>query len=171
MNLDKKERLSLVNQFLILEKLYPDEAHYYASRRKAVEEGYELHYDWIYENLSDGLNKSECERVVDILNMFRVLHFSSQKSQNEKFTKHYYLKFEGFDGNKEYTYMAYCRYFIVDLDRFEELKYNHEFPDFNSHSQRLPKYSAMLNIWDEMSRPYELTDEQAISILEARDHD
>ncbi|MFA0674070.1 YfbU family protein, partial [Vibrio sp. 10N.222.51.A6] len=41
MKLDKKERLALVNQFLILEKLYPEEADYYAQHRQAISEGYE----------------------------------------------------------------------------------------------------------------------------------
>ena len=60
MKLNKKERLNLVNQFLILEKLYPNEADYYAEHRQALQEGYELHYKWIYENMWDGLSEEEC---------------------------------------------------------------------------------------------------------------
>lgn len=34
------ERLTLVNQFLILEKLYPEEADYYEKNRIALQQGY-----------------------------------------------------------------------------------------------------------------------------------
>lgn len=170
MQLDKKERLALVNQFLILEKLYPEEADYYAKHRQAIAEGYELHYDWIYENLWDGLSKEECKLVLDILDMYRALHFASTKSQCEEFKSHYWLKFKGFDGNNESSHMAYCRYFIVDLGRFDELRYDQEFPDLNSHMPSVHKYSAMLEIWKSQDKPFDLSDEQALAILEARSH-
>lgn len=41
-DLSLKERLFLVNQFRILEALYPDEAEYYAIQREAVSAGYTL---------------------------------------------------------------------------------------------------------------------------------
>jgi len=53
--MDKLKRYELINQLLILEKLYPDEANYYSKNRKALEYGFELHYSWLTENLSDGL--------------------------------------------------------------------------------------------------------------------
>lgn len=43
MELSKLERLNLINQFFILEKLYPEDANYYATHRKAIQEGYKLH--------------------------------------------------------------------------------------------------------------------------------
>jgi len=170
MKLDKKERLALVNQFLILEKLYPDGANYYADHRKALEEGYELHYGWIFENISDGLTEDECKNVLNILDMYSALHYSSTKSESDKFKDHSWVKFQGFDGNNESSYRAYCRYFIVDLNRFKELCYDQDFPDFNSHMPSIPKYNAMLDIWLEMKRPFELNADQAIAILEARPH-
>ena len=42
--MDKLKRFELINQLLILEKLYPDEADHYAQNRKALEYGFELHY-------------------------------------------------------------------------------------------------------------------------------
>lgn len=170
MKLDKKERLALVNQFLILEKLYPEEADYYAKHRQAIAEGYELHYAWIYEGLLDGLSEEECKFVLDILELYRALDFASIKSQNKEFKEHYWLKFKGFDGNYESSYMAYCRYFIVDLGRFDELRYNQELPDLNSHMPSVPKYSAMVELWKGMDKPFELSEDQALEILEAQSH-
>ncbi|WP_019677381.1 YfbU family protein [Arsukibacterium perlucidum] len=59
--MDKLKRYELINQLLILEKLYPEEADYYAKNRKALENGYELHYSWLTENISDGLSEEECK--------------------------------------------------------------------------------------------------------------
>ncbi|EGQ7778932.1 TPA: YfbU family protein [Vibrio parahaemolyticus] len=167
MKLSKKERLSLVNQFLILEKLYPEEADYYAKHRQAIAEGFELHYDWIYENLYEGLSEEDCRMVLDILDMYRTIHFSSLKCSDTRVHEHYWLKFPGFDGNNESSFMAYCRYFIVDLDRFNELRYGQEIPDFNSHAPTINKYSSMLYIWREMGKPHKLSAEQILKILEA----
>ncbi|MFA0289702.1 MULTISPECIES: YfbU family protein, partial [unclassified Vibrio] len=168
MKLDKKERLALVNQFLILEKLYPEEADYYAQHRQAISEGYELHYDWIYENLWEGLSKEECRRVLDILDMYRTIHFSAKKCADTTVKEHYWLKFPGFDGNEESSYMAYCRYFIVDLERYDELRYGQEIPDLNSHMPTLDKYDAMLSVWEGFGKPHTLGADKILLILEAR---
>ena len=52
-----KERLLLANQYLILEKLYPDEAEHYAELRKVVERGYALEYIDLVEQFSEELSK------------------------------------------------------------------------------------------------------------------
>ncbi|MFQ2601218.1 YfbU family protein [Aeromonas caviae] len=168
MKLDKKERLALVNQFLILEKLYPEDADYYARHRQAISEGYELHYEWIYENIWDGLTKEECRRVLDILEMYRAIYFSSRDCSNMTVKEHPWLEFRGFDGNEESSYLSYCRYFIVDLERYDELRYGTEIPDFNSHMPTLNKYNAMLSVWRELDKPYRLDAETMLIILEAR---
>ena len=57
--------------------------------------------------------------------MFRAITFSYQKLQDKTGIDEYYIKFHGFDLNDEYEgkRVIYARYFINDLDRFEELKY------------------------------------------------
>ena len=76
MELNIKERLQLSYQLRILEKLYPDEQEYYANHRKAIEDGYQLHYDWITEHLSDGLTSEQCTFVLDVLDMYASFQFS-----------------------------------------------------------------------------------------------
>jgi hypothetical protein len=53
MKLTRTERWILVNQYRILEALYPDEAKWFAENREALSSGYELHYrgmiDFIYD--------------------------------------------------------------------------------------------------------------------------
>jgi uncharacterized protein YfbU (UPF0304 family) len=162
--MDKLKRYELINQLLILERLYPEEADYYARNRKALENGYELHYSWLTENISDGLSEEECKEVLDILNMYRSITFSWQRlHEDEELPKR--LRFPGFDGNDETALMGYVQYFVIDLERFEELTYGKEHPYFNSHSPMLEKYRKMLSVWKQYE--FKLTEVQIDSVMEA----
>jgi uncharacterized protein YfbU (UPF0304 family) len=162
--MDKLKRYELINQLLILEKLYPEEGDYYAKNRKALENGYELHYSWLTENISDGLPEEECKEVLDILDMYRSIIFSWQRlHENEELPEK--LKFKGFDGNNETTLMRYVQYFVIDLDRFNELTYGKEHPYFNSHRRMLGNYRRMLSVWK--GYDFDLTEDQIASLMEA----
>ena len=168
MELDKKERLILSNQLKILEKLYPEESDYYARHRKALEEGYALHYNWLFENIDDEMNAEECKEVVDILDMYRAISFSYQKLEDKgELEGHYYLEFRGFDGNNETKQMAYAQYFMIDLDRFKELRYDQPSPDLNSHMQMMPKYRNMLSKWKNCKDKNHLSKDDIELILNA----
>ena len=162
--MDKLKRYELINQLLILEKLYPEEADYYARNRKALENGYELQYSWLTENISDGLSEEECKEVLDILDMYRSITFSWQRlHEGEELPEK--LKFRGFDGNNETALMSYVQYFVIDLERFDELTYGKEHPYFNSHCPMLDKYRRMLSVWKKYD--FDLTEEQIASVMEA----
>jgi len=155
MELSKLERLNLINQFLILEKLYPEEADYYAKHRKAIQEGYKLHYRWIFEHIYDEMSEDECQEVLDILEMYRAFAWSymgitGKKEVDER------LKFEGFDGNNESNQHSYASYFIIELDRFQELLYGKEYNDFNSHMPTMDRYRRMLEVWKSFGTPKQM---------------
>jgi len=114
MKLDIKERLTLSFQLKILEKLYPEDKEYYANHRKAIEDGYELHYDWITEHLSEGLTSEECTFVLDVLDMYAAFHFSFKQLKSPTKLTEKAVIFPRFDGNNESMYMAYTNYFIED---------------------------------------------------------
>lgn len=170
--LSRVERLILSNQYKILEALYSDDADYYKNTRTAIEEGFELHYDEIFQGLSENeLTIDECREVLDILDMYRAITFSVNKlDENEKKEiDNYYLKFEGFDLNDEYEgkRVIYSRYFINDLDRFQELKYGNSYADCNSHAERMPKYRAMLKVWSSFVDKYNLDKDKIKELLNA----
>ena len=75
------------------------------------------------------------------------------------------IKFKGFDGNNEPDLRSYVQYFIMELDRFDELKYGQSFPSFNSHTRMLERYRNQLNIWRNFD--FDLNEEQITAILEA----
>lgn len=170
MQLSRFERALFANQFRILEALYPDEATFFAQHRKALEDGWELHYDWAVQNISeDTLSEDECKEVLDILDMYRALTFGLQKlSDNHDLQNHHYARFHGFDGNHETKRMAYVRYFVYELDRFGELVERTD-DDFNSHFPTLEVYRSMLEEWRKIPPPerFQLDAEGIRRVLEA----
>lgn len=163
--MDKFERLNFINQMLILEKLYPEEAEYYAKNRKALEHGYELHYSWLVESISDPLSEDQCKQVLDVLDMYRSITFSWERLHGgEEIPSK--LKFRGFDGNNETAQMGYTQYFINDLDRFRELTYDSDYCDFNSHCPMLEKYTRMLAMWKSLDS-FELSEEEIEAVVAA----
>ncbi len=166
MKLDIKERLMLSFQLKILEKLYPEANEYYAKHRKAIEEGYELHYSWITKHLSEGLKKEECTFVLDVLDMYGSFNlFFNELKKPERLTSEL-VKFPGFDRNNEIVYLAYTNYCIEDLDRFNEIKKNTN-KDYNSLTPVIPKYKKMVAKWNEykVDDKYQLTEEQIYEFI------
>ena len=167
MELSKKDRLVLINQFLILEKLYPDETDYYEKHRLALQQGFSLHYEWILENVWDDLSEADCRSVLNALAVYRAIVYSFDELEARHDLTEERVRFPGFDGNYESQYLAYARYFIVDLGRYEELRRGQEYPDFNSHSPMLDKYSRMHEQWESWGRPLSMSAEKIIVLLEA----
>lgn len=166
MELSRKERLFLSNQLKILEGLYPEEADYYKKHRKAIEEGYSLHYKWITENLYEEMPEEKCKEVINILDMYRALTFSYKDFEDKSDIPKSKIEFPGFDGNNETVQMNYTEYFINDLNRFNELKDDSDYPDYNIHIPMLRQYRKMLSKWDELDRKRNLSKDEIIEILE-----
>lgn len=166
MKLDKKDRLILSNQLKILEILYHEESDYYAQHRKALEEGYALHYDWLFENIHDEMSVEDCKKVLDILDMYRAITFSYRKLEDKgELESHSYFKFRGFDGNYETKLMAYARYLMIDLDRYQELRYDQLSPELNSHTKMMSKYENMLSEWEKCKDKHFLSQDEIELIL------
>lgn len=167
MDLSVVERLLIANQFRILEKLYPDEADYYSSNRKVLERGYKLHYGEIFESFYEEMSERECKEVIDILDMYRAITFSYRDLSDKDEIREEEIRFYGFDGNNEIRQYLYAKFFILELDRFNELTYGQKNPELNSHSQRIDKYKKMLIVWNSFNNSHSLTALQIKAILAA----
>ncbi len=168
MDLSKKDRLIIANQLKILEKLYPEEAKEYSNQRKAVEQGYKIHYSRLVEWLYEEMSVDESEEILEILEMYRAITFSYNKTEDKEGLKESEIGFLGFDGNSEGKQLAYATYFILDLGRYGELRGDLVFPDFNSHgSMCVEDYRRMLAIWKKYEKSHSLTISQVKKILEA----
>jgi uncharacterized protein len=165
MELTMKDRLIIANQLKILERLCPEDADYYTQHRKAIEGGYKLHYSWLVEHFSMEMSMEECKEVLDILDMYRAITFSYKKLENKTGIDESRVRFRGFDGNNEGKQHSYALYFIVDLGRFEELRNNKGYTDFNSHMPVLEKYRRMLQLWQSYDNKQELNRAQLLELI------
>lgn len=167
MELSKKERLSFIYQLKILEALYPEEATDFAQKRTALEDGFTLHYSWLTENLNDEMSEDQCREILDILDMYRAITFNiGVLDEGDPLRKHHLAKFRGFDGNNESQLMAYVRYFIIDLERYDELRHG-KLPSFNSHTPMLDTYQSMLERWKAIASKFQMSREQIAMVLGA----
>lgn len=186
-SLNKKERLFLSNQLEIIKnqllilnsynggKGSPYDVSDYENQIKALREGYELHYGDAFEDIYDGLPYEECRLVLDILEMYRGITYSFLAlKQAEKIVNltEDRIRFAGFDLNTETKYYSYAKYFLIDLDRYNEIKeIVGPYYDFNSHtSSTLSKYKRQLVVWQgyrALEDRYQMTEEEIIKILEA----
>jgi uncharacterized protein YfbU (UPF0304 family) len=162
-----KDRLMLSNQFKILEALYPDEKENYESHRKALEDGYELHYDSIVKRFLDELPKEECIFVLDVLDMYTSLLVSFNQLENPTELNASLIKFPGFDGNNESMHLAYTVFCIEDLNGFSEIKESKK-GDYNSRCQLIPKYRNMLDKWLQIDKSliYKLSELKILELIE-----
>jgi hypothetical protein len=154
MELSKKERLFLYNQYEILKLLNANndsEVERYGIDQEILLNGYKKEYDnfveWFLDDVDDAISKF----VWDVLQLHRCLYFSyDQLSQPEKdkipFSD---IQFRGFDGNEEGAHYSYSKFIIEKLGRYEEIRENGKYSP-NSHARTLHRYSKMLEKWSSL---------------------
>lgn len=150
-SLNKKERLQYIYLLKILENLCPEKSSEYANYRKALEQGFTLHYeDMMIEISEEELSVEGCKEVLAILEMYRGIIYSYRALKEDIETislKDEDVKFPGFDGNNETEQMLYVEYLIEDLGRYSEIQdLSNNY--YNSHREMLGKYRSMLKTWD-----------------------
>jgi uncharacterized protein YfbU (UPF0304 family) len=156
MKLTRVERWMLANQCRILEALNPEEADVWAGRREALENGYELDYEWIAQDVykdDDTLTADECREVITILEMHRHMKWSFAKLPDKTRTTARLVAFGGFDGNNETKQMVYAKY-LRDQGKWKELELG---DDFNSHQPMLETSRLMVNAWEASADKHNLS--------------
>jgi uncharacterized protein YfbU (UPF0304 family) len=134
------ERVTLSNQYRILEKLYPDEAEHYAALREIVDGGYSIEYGDLFNNIYTEMPFEECEYVYDVLDMFRVLITSFNALTDKAGLTPTDVNFDGFDGNNEGKRFGFARHLQKEGKWTETLV-----GGLNSHSQStIYRYRKML---------------------------
>jgi uncharacterized protein YfbU (UPF0304 family) len=161
--MDKVSRLILANQFMILEKVDPENAEHYGTMRKIVEYGFSREYNALKYNIDDEMSDGDCEEVVEILEMWSTIQFSFTKLKDKGNLSINDVKFQGFDANELSKHFSYSKFLLEELDKFSNLKENSS-PDLNSHFEIIDYYRSMLYEWKKMEKSKHLTHEQ-IKIL------
>jgi uncharacterized protein YfbU (UPF0304 family) len=165
MELNRKERLNFINQFLILEKLDPENSENYKKYCEILENGYTEQYSCIFESIEDEMTEKDCTEVYDILCMYETMMYSYKKN-NLDISKEE-IQFEGFDQNNEHRQLRYADYCAK---YFRRVKEEPELAKkiYDSHSQNLPMYRRMLDVWKKFPPSPSLSEDQIRQILEAK---
>lgn len=190
MNIYERKTLSLLHR--ILGRLVPEDGNdvdgdpdYQRMRAKILEDGFTGQYWFETAGFSTELSKRDCDRVSDILQMFRIITYSINHLEEEGTAVDkklaIRLEFRGFDHNDPLeAHMASYVEFLMRDNRWTELKPQLERnDDGNSHSPVLDRYLRMLSeyrrIMDSRERTYTRLDyllslDDLKQIAEARTH-
>ncbi len=160
MELSQKDRLILLNQYLILEKLYPENKEYYEKVKHILENGYELMYDYILR-LPDPTSKEICQEVFDILEMYRNLNDSFRNLVDKSGIDKDDINFNGFDGNNEGDHLSLTDFLINEDNRYSEFKRE----ELNSHYPTLKNYRNMLIKWKSKGGYHSLSQDEILNII------
>lgn len=169
MELSKKERLILYNQYEILKSLNPEEAEIYEVDQEILINGFRQNYNDLVDGFMEETPEEVSQFVIDVLQMYRSLNISYKElgKEDKKKIDLYDISFKGFDGNEETDYYMYADFYINKLGRFEELKESEHF-DTNYHASTIEHYKKMLDLWKEVKegRYDQLTLSNMLYILE-----
>ncbi len=168
MDLTKKDRLFLINQYRILALLEPKEASHYEELIQILDNGYKIFYSEVDQWISEDMPEDEGRVVLDILSLYRAIEDYKRKSKDKDVDEKLYGYFRGFDGNNETEYMSFARFLIIEQGKFsEQQQYLNKNDSCNSHLPSVEKYRSMIEKWQSFDRNYELTKEQILEILDA----
>lgn len=169
MDLSKKDRIILVNQYEILKFLNPDDAEYYDESIEILRFGYTPFYDEIASSVDDSeISQEKCDLVFNILNIYRIIEsYRDAIATNDEVTNHTRSKFRGFDGNNETQYMIFANFLFKQGKYTETSRHSNGTNKFNSHMPTLHIYKSMIAKWNEFGNSFELEKDQILEILEA----
>ncbi len=168
--LTNQERLILINQFRILEKLDPTGIDpeglgrtTYKKFRVILENGYKFHYSDIFGELPEELPASVCEEIHGVFRMYSALQFSYKNLEDKNGINRNHLKFINYDDkneNREWGYVNSC------TDGLEEYKGVLESKMECQTSIIRPTYKRMLEIWNKFDTPYSLSANEIKELLD-----
>ncbi len=150
MKLTKLERLQLITQLTILDKLNKNDHN--SDNIKILEEGFEYHYDQIINHLSDDVSPEISSFVYKLLQMYRCLeNYYSSNPSDIKAINDAYAHYNGFDYNDdaELDHARFANYLLDHEEKFysESAKFQR-----NSHSRMLEHYKIMLEKFEKIGR-------------------
>jgi len=164
------ERLTLINQFRILEALYPNEAASYALRQEVLREGYEILYGpEAFGGIENPMSPRDCGEVWDTMDMFCAIGLSLP--QGSPLESHHHSRFSGHDGNNEPEFMAFAKFTFERLNRFQNMPKRGTNP-WNSGSAMREVYGRMLAEWRKVPEAdlFDMNEDQLRGVMDASRH-
>lgn len=155
MRIADRQMLSLLHR--ILARVLPEDANdvdgdegYQLTRARVIESGYTGEYWREVAGFRSELSRRNCDRVLDILDLFRAVTFSIKRLEEQGVAVSkdlaYRLEFQGFDHNDGLeSHMANYVEHLMSDDRWTELRPQLDRNDGgNSHHRTLDVYLRML---------------------------
>lgn len=172
MNLTQTERLILRNQYEILKKIDPENADYYNEITEILENGYSGYYNYLFKGLSPDIDKSECDFVVEVLDMYRAIEdYKRGNPTDSEVVNDPFSHFAGFDGNTEAECHCFAQFLIKVQKKWQEqIPYEHRTDGYNSHMPVKDIYKRMLDVRRSLRKPFPLSSQQVRAILQAAPH-
>lgn len=168
MQLSKKDRIILINQYKTLAVLDKDNSDHYEELIGILENGYEIFYSMIDQWISDDMPTEEGKFVLNILDLYRAIENVKRSSKHPDLLNHNYSIFKGFDGNNETAYMGFCHFLIEKQGKFQEQQqYLIKNDNLNSHMPMIGKYKRMLLAAKDVADIWSMNVQEALKILEA----
>lgn len=168
MQLSKKDRVLLINQYRILAALDKGGSDHYEELIEILENGYEIFYKMLDQWISDDMPTEEGKFVLDILDLYRAIENTKRSTKSQELMAHPFAVFMGFDGNNETEYMGFCRFLIERQGKFQEQQqYLIKNDNLNSHASMVDKYRRMLAAAKGVADIWDMSVEDAMKILSA----
>lgn len=170
--LTRVERLTLINQFQILETIAsnPDDAKSYALKQEVLREGYEILYESeAFIGIENSMSSEDCREVWNTMDMFDAIGLSLP--QGSPLKNHRHSRFSGYDGNNEPDFMAFAKFTFERLERFQNMPKKVADP-WNSHCRMRGVYGRMLSEWQKVpdADRFSMSRDQVKAILDAARH-
>ena len=166
MELNKFERLLLMNQYRILSLLDQSNQDHYDKLREELENGYVASYqDDLFAGIRDGLSVEQSAFVVEVMSMYEALQRCYDALDDKQGIEEERTKFPGFDSDFELAHLGYARFVVEREGRFSALK--PASADFISHTPMVDQYRRMTDVWKLAGNRYELTRDDITAILGA----
>ena len=138
--ISRAQRLHLINQFLILEKLYPENADKYAEDRDIIAHGYVCQYEDVLNPAFEEMSMEDGKYVYQVLDMYRILIQAYDALSDKQGLTLEDVTFKGFDGNNESKRHSFAEHLRKQGRWTETLK-----GSLNSHSMvTMSLYPRML---------------------------
>lgn len=167
--LTELERLQLINQYAILEKVDEENAEHWAECQVILRKGYTLEYHKLFDPIWDELSANDGRYVMDVLDMHHALQISLERLEDKGDMKPEDIKFRGFSGNDETHLMAFAEK-LRDDGRWSGVIGGRK--DLDSHFPTTMRYRPMLEKWKaigtkaDIERRFRLTKEEIKEILD-----
>ncbi len=139
MELTKKDRVILINQYRILKRLEPEAARHYDELIEILERGYSMCYSRVESSLEESEIPEEVGQFVqDVFTLYQAIGaYKTAHPDDQEVVEHAWAAFRGFDGASEAQYLIFARF----------LAHHTADENFDSHEPTLSKYRIMLAIY------------------------